>query len=70
MSVVNVRVENKGDFEKMHRAFKRQCADRKVLHECKLHEFYEKPSDKKRKKKKQAIQNRLKELRIKEKGNR
>lgn len=48
--VVNVRVVNKRGFEQMMKAFRRQCAERGILHECKKNEFYEKPSDKRRKK--------------------
>lgn len=51
--VVNVRVVNKRGFEQMMKAFRRQCDERGILHECKKHEFYEKPSDARRKKRQQ-----------------
>ena len=53
MSVCNVRVENRRGFEQMLKAFRRACTDTGVLHEWKRHEYYEKPSDKKRKKRRQ-----------------
>lgn len=50
MSACNVRVENKRGFEQMMKAFRRACVDRKILQEWKKHEFYEKPSEKRRRK--------------------
>jgi small subunit ribosomal protein S21 len=50
MAVVNVRVENRKGFEQMFKAFRKAVTDRGVLHELKSHQFYEKPSEKRRKK--------------------
>lgn len=56
MSVVNVRVENKRGFEQMLKAFRRACSEHGVLHELKKHEYYEKPSEKRRKRLKKQRQ--------------
>lgn len=50
---VNVRVENKYGFEATMRAFERACGNAKILKEIKKREFYEKPSEKKRRKNRQ-----------------
>ena len=64
MSVCNVRVENRRGFEQMLKAFRRACTEHGILHEWKRHEFYEKPSDKKRKKKRQMEREKKKVQRI------
>ncbi len=51
--VVNVRVENRRGFEQMMRIFRRQTTEAGILHEWKRREFYEKPSETRRKKRKQ-----------------
>lgn len=48
-------------FKKMFSAFKKAVADSGILHECKKREFYESPGEKRRRKKKESAQNRLKE---------
>lgn len=48
-------------FKKMFSAFKKSVADAGILHECKKREFYESPGEKRRRKKKESAQNRLKE---------
>jgi small subunit ribosomal protein S21 len=59
---VNVRVVNKRGFEQMLKAFRRACTDRGILHEWKKHEFYEKPSETRRKKYRQVERDRQKAL--------
>lgn len=48
-------------FKKMFSAFKKAVADAGILHECKKREYYESPGEKRRRKKKESAQNRLKE---------
>ena len=55
---VNARVDNKRGFEQMFKAFRRVVAERGVLHDLKRYEFYEKPSDKKRRKIRQTERDR------------
>lgn len=50
MSVVHVRVENKRGLEQMLNAFRRACKQANILDEWREHQYYEKPSDKRRKK--------------------
>ena len=59
---VNVRVVNRRGFEQMLKAFLRACTDRGVLHDWKKHEYYEKPSETRRKKVRQAERDRKKAL--------
>lgn len=59
---VNVRVVNRRGFEQMLKAFRRACTDRGVLHDLKKHEHYEKPSEIRRKKVRQAERDRKKAL--------
>lgn len=56
---VNVRVElkpysNRNDQMSLLRRFKRACSEAGIMHLIKEHEFYEKPSDKRRRKKRHA----------------
>ena len=51
--VVNVRVENRKGFEQMMRVFRRQVTEAGILSDWKRREFYEKPSEARRKKKQQ-----------------
>lgn len=48
-------------FRKMFSAFKKAVADAGILNKCKMHEVYESPGEKRRRKKKESTQNRLKE---------
>jgi len=48
-------------FKKMFSAFKKAVADAGILQKCKKYEFYESPGEKRRRKKKESAQNRLKE---------
>ena len=48
---VNVRVENKHGFEQMKKAFRRAVDNSGILHELREREFYTKPSEKIRRKK-------------------
>lgn len=67
----NVRVENKRGFESMLRAFRRACNNEVgILHELKKYEYYEKPSDKKRRKIRQAQRERMKAKLERSKGRR
>lgn len=50
---VNVRVENKKGFEQMLKAFRKAVSDHGVLHELKRHQYYEKPSEIRRRKTRQ-----------------
>lgn len=47
-------------FKKMHSIFKKRVAEAGILHEYKLHEYYESPGEKKRRKRKEAANQRLK----------
>lgn len=47
-------------FKKMFSTFKKLVAEAGILHQCKLHEFYESPGEKKRRKKKESHNARLK----------
>ena len=47
-------------FKKMFTAFKKNVADAGILHQYKQHEFYESPSEKRRRKKKESDNQRLK----------
>jgi len=72
MSVVRVRVELRElhpsagredrdfSFRKMHSAFKKAVTDAGVLHEYKQHEYYESPSEIKRRKKRESDLQKLK----------
>lgn len=48
-------------FKKMFSIFKKQVAEAGILHDYKQHEFYESPGEKKRRKKKEAVNQRMKE---------
>lgn len=48
-------------FKKMFSSFKKAVADAGILHKWKQREFYESPGEKKRRKRKESAQNRLKE---------
>jgi len=54
LSVV-VRGDNPHDFAKALRKFKRKVADSGIIQDYRDKQFYEKPSDKRRKAKKQAV---------------
>lgn len=45
----------KGTFEQMLRKFKKRVSDSNVLNEYKIKEYFEKPSDKRRRKHKAAV---------------
>lgn len=47
-------------FKKMFSIFKKQVAEAGILHQYKQHEFYESPGEKKRRKKKESNNARLK----------
>lgn len=47
-------------FKKMFSTFKKQVAEAGILQQCKKHEFYESPGEKKRRKKKESHNARLK----------
>ena len=47
-------------FRKMFSVFKKQVAEAGILHDYKQHEFYESPGEKKRRKKKESVNARLK----------
>jgi small subunit ribosomal protein S21 len=64
---VNVRVENRRGFEQMLKAFRKAMTERGVLHELKRHQFYEKPSEKRRKKIRQMEREKKKALSMKRK---
>lgn len=48
-------------FKKMFSTFKKQVADAGVLHDFKKHEFYESPGEKRKRKRKEAKNQRLKQ---------
>lgn len=72
MSVTRVRVELRNlpptasredremAFRKMHTAFKKAVTEAGVLHQYKQHEFYESPSEKKRRQKRESDLQKLK----------
>lgn len=47
-------------FKKMHTIFKKQVAEAGILHAYKQHEYYESPGEKKRRKRKESNNQRLK----------
>ena len=47
--------ERRKNFDNMFKAFKRAVEDYGVMPQCKEHEYYEKPSDKKRRKRRQRL---------------
>lgn len=47
-------------FKKMFAVFKKQVADAGIMQDYKRHEFYESPGEKKRRKKKESVNARLK----------
>lgn len=68
MAIAHVRVENRRGFEQMLKAFRKAVNDCGVPQEIKRHEYYEKPSDKRRRKIRQMEREKKKALRMK--GNR
>lgn len=56
---VEVRGSSSEDFEHAHRAFKSLVQKEKVISLYKERQFYEKPSDRKRRKKREAFEKRL-----------
>lgn len=48
-------------FKKMVSAFTKAVAEAGILHECKKRKYYESPGEKRRRKRKESAQNRLKE---------
>lgn len=56
---LEIDVEEEGNFEKAFRNFKMLVQKEKILALYKLHQRYEKPSDKKRRKQKEMAQKRL-----------
>ncbi len=53
--------EKEAAFKKMHSIFKKQVAEAGILSLCKQKEFYESPGEKKRRKRKEAVNQRLKD---------
>lgn len=50
--MAEVRIEKKEDFDKALRKFKMQCRKEGIIKECKERQYYTKPSQKRRTKKK------------------
>jgi small subunit ribosomal protein S21 len=61
-SVLEIRVEG-NDIEKALKALKRQIQKEGLLRELKKRTFYEKPSEKEKRKQREAMKKRLKSLR-------
>jgi ribosomal protein S21 len=55
------RQDRENAFRRMFAIFKKQVVEAEILHEYKEHEFYESPGEKRRRKKKEAVKNAMKQ---------